>query len=360
MIEDIYLEMQDNNDMHFIDTTTCVLSEQLSSVIRKEAQSEPNSRTSSLKKKNKHSYDVTNKDLRNINFNLPMDTLPRYYNVLHVNDTKQQFIRRSFDITSGELLNDSLPFRCRQSSGSSVSSNYRSRLTSDASNASSNSSSWSCSSSYSTGYYRVPIMGAHGVGKTAIENRFMSSEYMLPNESITDEFDNRTLTVVVDNEESTMEFIDFLSTDDDDLSADAYVVVFSVHDSDSFSLAEGFLQYLRNELYSDRPIILVANKIDLVRKRQVTKEEARQLAEEFECKYIETSAVLNHKVDELLVGLLKQIKLKLNPDAIQKAAILTQGTGKKHSLFKGAKRLFSKILRRSSKPFSQCENLFDL
>mgnify|MGYP006906350593 CR=1 FL=1 len=70
--------------------------------------------------------------------------------------------------------------------------------------------------------------------------------------------------------------------------------------------------------------------------------------------------MLNHKVDELLVGLLKQIKLKLNPDAIQKAAILTQGTGKKHSLFKGAKRLFSKILRRSSKPFSQCENLFDL
>ncbi|XP_071151630.1 GTP-binding protein RAD-like [Mytilus edulis] len=150
---------------------------------------------------------------------------------------------------------------------------------------------------------------------------------------------------------------------DEDLPADAYVVVFSVHDSDSFSIAEGFLQYLRNELYSDRPIILVANKIDLVRKRKVTKEQAHKLAKEFECKYIETSPVLNHKVDELLVGLLKQIKLKLNPGAIHQAAILTQVTGKKHSLLKhvkGAKRLFSKIVRRSSNPLSQCENLFNL
>ncbi|XP_071176418.1 ras-related protein Rap-2a-like [Mytilus edulis] len=263
-------------------------------------------------------------------------------------------------MTSEGLLNDSFSFRCRQSSCSSVSSQYRPRLTTDASNASSISSSWSHSSSCSTGYYRVPVMGAHGVGTTALKNRFMSSEYMSANESGIDEIDERKLTVVVGNEESTMEFIDFLSTDDNDLPADAYVVVFSVHDSDSFSIAEGFLQYLRNELYSDRPIILVANKIDLVRKRQISKEEARQLAKEFECKYIETSAVLNHKVDELLVGLLKQIKLKLNPEAIQKAAVLTQVTGKRHYLCKVVKRLLSKILRRTSKPLSQCENLFNL
>ncbi|CAC5386169.1 unnamed protein product [Mytilus coruscus] len=349
--------MQDNNDMLYIDTTRFVLTELLSPVIRKETQSEPNSRTSSLKKMKQQSHDFMKKDLRNRSFNLPIDQLSKYSNDLIVKEIKKQFKRRSFEMTSEGLLNDSLPFRRRQSSGSS---HYRTRLTSDASNASSISSSWSYSSSCSTGYYRVPVMGAHGVGKTALENRFMTSEYMSPIESVIDEFDERKLTVVVDNEESTMEFMDLLSIEHDDLVADAYVVVFSVHDSDSFTLAEGFLQYLRNELDSDRPIILVANKIDLVRKRQVTKEEARQLAKEFECKYIETSAVLNHKVDELLVGLLKQIKLKLNPEAIQKAAISTQGKGKRHSLFKGPKRLLSKILRRTSKPLSQCENLFQL
>ncbi|CAC5390651.1 unnamed protein product [Mytilus coruscus] len=174
------------------------------------------------------------------------------------------------------------------------------------------------------------------------------------------EFDENTLTVVVDNEESTMEFIDFSSVHKDDLPVDAYVVVFSVHDSDSFKIAEGYLHYLRNERDSDRPIILVANKIDLVRKRQVTTEEARNLAKKFDCKYIETSAVLNHKVDELLVGILKQIKLKLNPEAIEKAGMLSQDKGKKHSSRKGPKKLLDKLFRRNCKSLSGLENVFDL
>lgn len=34
------------------------------------------------------------------------------------------------------------------------------------------------------------------------------------------------------------------------------------------------------------------------------------MATSFECKYTETSAALNHNVDELLVGILTQIRLK--------------------------------------------------
>ena len=39
--------------------------------------------------------------------------------------------------------------------------------------------------------------------------------------------------------------------------------------------------------------------------------DAKALASSFDCKYTETSAGLNHNVDELLVGILKQIRLKL-------------------------------------------------
>ncbi|CAC5386172.1 unnamed protein product [Mytilus coruscus] len=402
MSEKVYPEVLDSyemqyinktNEMQYINKTKCVLPKFLSSVIGKDTQSEPNLRTSSLKKKKQH--ECIKKDVRNISFNLPLDTISRSSNDLFVTGIKKQFRKiRSFETTTDRPFNDSLPFYRRKSSsssvsshyrfllsdsrksssssvsshykfllsdqrkssGSSFSSHYRSRLTSDASNAS--STSRSCSSSCSTGYYRVPIIGAHGVGKTALKDRFVSSEYMSPMQSDIDEFDENKLTVVVDNEESTMEFINLSSIEDYDLPADAYVVVFSVHDSDSFTQAERFLQHLRIELDSDRPIILVANKIDLVRKRQVTKEDALQLAKEFECKYIETSAVLNLKVDELLVGLLKQIKQKLNPEAIEKAAILKQDNRKKHASFKGPKRLLNKIFKRYSKPVSQCENLF--
>lgn len=39
------------------------------------------------------------------------------------------------------------------------------------------------------------------------------------------------------------------------------------------------------------------------------------MATAYDCKYIETSVQINHNVDELLVGLLTQIRLKLeNPE----------------------------------------------
>lgn len=43
--------------------------------------------------------------------------------------------------------------------------------------------------------------------------------------------------------------------------------------------------------------------------------EGKQMATQYDCKFIETSVGINHNVDELLVGLLSQIRLKLeNPE----------------------------------------------
>ena len=43
--------------------------------------------------------------------------------------------------------------------------------------------------------------------------------------------------------------------------------------------------------------------------------EGKSMATSYDCKFIETSVGINHNVDELLVGLLKQIRLKLeNPE----------------------------------------------
>lgn len=53
------------------------------------------------------------------------------------------------------------------------------------------------------------------------------------------------------------------------LSVDAYVVVFSVNNPSTFQIAKDNLNKIRNELKISKTIILVANKIDLVRKRAV-------------------------------------------------------------------------------------------
>ena len=75
-------------------------------------------------------------------------------------------------------------------------------------------------------------------------------------------------------------------------------------------------------------VIMVGNKTDLVRTREVPIDgwyfelfyektsylfcpEARFVATSHDCKYVEVSAVLDHNVDTLLVGIVKQIRLKM-------------------------------------------------
>ncbi|KXJ71122.1 hypothetical protein RP20_CCG021411 [Aedes albopictus] len=95
-----------------------------------------------------------------------------------------------------------------------------------------------------------------------------------------------------------------------------YCVIYSSADRTSFQIAEQVLQILwTTENIAQKAVILVANKADLARSRMVTSDEGKQMATQYDCKFIETSVGINHNVDELLVGLLSQIRLKLeNPE----------------------------------------------
>ena len=56
--------------------------------------------------------------------------------------------------------------------------------------------------------------------------------------------------------------------------------------------------------------------------------DAKTVASSFDCKYTETSGALNHNVDELLVGILKQIRLK----QAEKARFSASGGRRKNRL----------------------------
>ncbi|XP_035216166.1 GTP-binding protein GEM-like, partial [Stegodyphus dumicola] len=93
--------------------------------------------------------------------------------------------------------------------------------------------------------------------------------------------------------------------------ADAYIVAYSVTDRASFEKAVDILFSLRERgITNSKAVILVANKSDLARTREIAIEEGKSIACSYECKFIETSAAINHNVDELLVGLVSQIRLK--------------------------------------------------
>ena len=106
-------------------------------------------------------------------------------------------------------------------------------------------------------------------------------------------------------------------------------MVFSLTSSVSFREAELIMQKLwQSGDLNTKVVIMVGNKTDLVRTREVPIDglyfelfyqgtfnlfcpEARFVATSHDCKYVEVSAVLDHNVDTLLVGIVKQIRLKM-------------------------------------------------
>jgi GTPase SAR1 family protein len=92
---------------------------------------------------------------------------------------------------------------------------------------------------------------------------------------------------------------------------DAFLIVYSISDKASFVIAAEILKLMRTSgANKTQPCILVGNKSDLVRKRSVSPSEGRALAFKYSSKFVETSVAINDKVDDLLAGTLKQIRLR--------------------------------------------------
>ncbi|XP_052843621.1 uncharacterized protein LOC128256934 isoform X3 [Drosophila gunungcola] len=265
---------------------------------------------------------------------------------------------RHFSITGKGVVNrgDSLKSRRSRSNNSVASSNSstehltaQQQLSAPASvsaRTSLASSRESSTSNPGNGPYRVLMLGGPAVGKSSLVSQFMTSEYLHAYDtSIDDESGEKAVSVLLSGEESELIFIDHGYTEmtpDECLTnydPHGYCVIYSAADRSSFSVAEQVLQVLwTNQNIAQKAVILVSNKADLARSRLVTSEEGKAMATAYDCKFIETSVGINHNVDELLVGLLSQIRLKLeNPE-------------KSRDLFR--KRSIRKSKRRACSPLN--------
>ncbi|CAH1392695.1 unnamed protein product [Nezara viridula] len=272
---------------------------------------------------------------------------------------------RHFSITGKGVINrgDYLKSKLEKSQGS-VSSNSAS--TDQLGPPSRQSSCVSCPGSHNYSY-RVVMLGASAVGKTSLISQFMTSEYLAPYDtSIDDDFAEKSVSVLLDGEESELIFIDHPSsqlTPDSwmESSASAYCVVYSASDALSFNVANECLAALwAADITRKKAVILVSNKSDLVRSKIISTQEGKDTARRYDSKFIETSVGLNHRVDELLVGVLTQIRLKdaerKKPQEEQKTGLFPKSRGKGTSASLKVKGLLSKVWARDSKSKS-CENL---
>ncbi|KAB5536972.1 hypothetical protein PHYPO_G00113430 [Pangasianodon hypophthalmus] len=221
---------------------------------------------------------------------------------------------------------------------------------------------WSSDSeeSDSSGYeclYRVILLGDHGVGKSSLASIFAGIQEKDAHSCIGEDMYERTLTV--DGEETTLIVMDTWEAEKQEEDekwvqdycmqvGNAYVIVYSITDRSSFeSASELRIQLRRIRQAENIPIILVGNKSDLVRCREVAVEEGRACAVVFDCKFIETSASLNHNVQELFEGIVRQIRLRR--DSKETNEHRRSIYKRKESITKKARRFLDRLVAKNNK-----------
>ncbi|KAM6449840.1 GTP-binding protein REM 2 isoform 2-T2 [Liasis olivaceus] len=209
------------------------------------------------------------------------------------------------------------------------------------------------------GPYKVMLLGESSVGKTALAAIFGGLKGAAQHEE--DHTDSYERRFYVDDEEVTLTLYDIWDQADPGgwmqesclQTGDAFLVVFSVTDRRSFTRVPPTLLRLRaGSPRTDPPIILVGNKSDLARSREVSREEGRSLAVMMNCKHIETSAALHHNTEELFEGVVRQIRLRRcrrEGDPLSREGAI----GRRESITKKAKRFLSSLVPRNGRFFKQ-------
>ncbi|XP_053556557.1 GTP-binding protein REM 2 [Bombina bombina] len=219
----------------------------------------------------------------------------------------------------------------------------------------------SADSNQEPGIYKVMLLGDSGVGKTALAGIFGGLEDTFPHEAEHPE-DTYERNLLVDGEKTSLMVYDIWEQSgprswmkDNCLKmGDAFLLVFSVTDRRSFQSLPGLLLQLRTARpHRHIPIIIVGNKGDLARSREVSMEEGRSLAVMLNCKYTETSAALHHNTQELLEGIVRQIRLR-REEKEQSPHVPTLLTPvRRESLTKKARRLLQGIMAKHRGFFKQ-------
>lgn len=167
--------------------------------------------------------------------------------------------------------------------------------------------------------YKLVVLGSGGVGKSALTVQFVQGIFVEKYDPTIE--DSYRKVVEVDGQQCMLEILDTAGTEQFTAMRDLYMkngqgflLVYSITAQSTFNdLQDLREQILRVKDTDDVPMILVGNKCDLEDERVVGKDQGHNLARQWNCAFLETSAKSKIHVQEIFYDLVRQINRK-NPD----------------------------------------------
>ncbi|KAJ3311020.1 GTP-binding protein [Boothiomyces sp. JEL0838] len=169
---------------------------------------------------------------------------------------------------------------------------------------------------------KIAVLGSRAVGKSSVTVQFVENHFA---ETYYPTIENMfTKIVKYKGEEFAVEIMDTAGQDEFSIlnskhaiGIHGYILVYSIASQQSFEMCSILRDKILNFTGMDWvPCVLVANKVDLHAQRQVTTEEGKKKALEWNCAFIETSAKHNQNISRVFDQMLAEIeKVRGEPQA---------------------------------------------
>jgi len=162
--------------------------------------------------------------------------------------------------------------------------------------------------------YKIVVIGAGGVGKSCFTIQLISGTFVETYDPTLEDSYRKQMTV--DGEEAILNIYDTAGQEDFSAVRDQYIRIgegficmYSITTEASFQEVTNLRDKLCNITEEDEhPVVLVGNKSDLDEDREVSKEEAQELAAQFKWKFMEASAKTKTNVVEAFEEIVKSIR----------------------------------------------------
>jgi Ras-related protein Rab-6A len=175
--------------------------------------------------------------------------------------------------------------------------------------------------------YKLIFLGDQGVGKSCILNRFLNDSFTedyqatigLDFQSKNIQIENQDIHLLLYDTAGQEKFRSLIPMYTRD--ANIILLVYDITNRDSFNHLPEWLKDLTNINLDEVILAVVANKIDLAEKRDITLEEGKKFAEEHNFVFQEISAKTGSGFSDLFYkNLFEKIRTKFRPSGQQPAS----------------------------------------